>query len=71
MGRPGRPGVFTVEVMSDLKSEGDTGNLQAQGSTNTEALRWAYARNSEEIGGGAGGGAGDKGRDGGGGAVKG
>lgn len=36
--------------MSDLRSEGDTGSLWAQGSTNTEALRRTYARNSEETG---------------------
>lgn len=34
--------------MSDLRSEGDIGSLWAQGSTNTEALRWIYARNNEE-----------------------
>lgn len=37
--RSGSQGNFTVEVMSDLRPEGDAGNNQAQG-TGTEALRW-------------------------------
>lgn len=47
LGRSGSPGSFLVEVMSDLKSEGDEGNIQREG-TRTESLSQDHARGSEE-----------------------